>query len=197
MVFLSLQIRICVWECWEGCTQWCRSACQDAWQTWPLWSPLETWPGWQNVFVFQTLNPKHECRLQTGPCELGSWVAGHACRRAAVVATCESKANFFSKLYRESAQCSVVILEKICIVHTCLKHIGCPKKSYEWNAAGAQSKVVNFAFFGRYCRFIVVMIHSEDSWILFVSLAHWQRNLEGNKLAKTNPFRAFVVGHRA
>ena len=31
-----------------------------------LWSPLETWPGWQNVFVFQTLNPKHECRLQTG-----------------------------------------------------------------------------------------------------------------------------------
>ena len=76
-------------------------------------------------FILSIPNMNADSKLDR---ELGSRVAGHACRRAAVVATCESKANFFSKLYREFAQCSVVLLEKNCIFHTFLEHIGCPKK---------------------------------------------------------------------
>ena len=34
----------------------------------------------------------------------------------------------FSPNCTESVQCSVMLLEKICILHKCFEHIGCPKK---------------------------------------------------------------------
>ena len=144
-------------------------------------------------FILSIPNMNADSKLDR---EFGSWVAGHACRRAAVVATCESKANFFSKLYRQSTQCSVVLLEKICIFHTCLEHIGCPKKKLRTECCWSPKlggQLPNFLghivdtlqLLQWYIRRIV---ESDES------LAPWQRNLEGNKLAKTNPLRAFVTG---
>ena len=113
-------------------------------------------------FILSIPNMNADSKLDR---ELGSRVAGHACRRAAVVATCESKANFFSKLYREFAQCSVVLLEKNCIFHTFLEHIGCPKKVTNGMLLEPKVKWSTSQFFGTHCRYIaiVAMIHSENS----------------------------------
>ena len=162
-----------------------------------LWSPLETWPSWQNVFVFQTLNPKNECRLQTG-----LWIGILSCRPC--MSTCCRRGNL-----RKQGQLFLQTVQRVCSVqcgdtwkdlysaHMPQTYRLSQKTVTNGMLLEPKVKWSTSHFFGRYCRFIVVMIHSEDSWILFASLAHWQRNLEGNKLAKTNPFRAFVVEHRA